>query len=387
MTETVPPQDHNTVDTRTTVPGLQVANVRKSFGATQVLKDVSLSVPKGELHSLLGASGSGKTTLLRIIGGFTDADSGNVTIEGRDVTWINPEQRHAGFVFQSYALFPHLNIFDNIAFGLRLQRRPKREIMRVVTDTCDLTRMPRALLRRKPSELSGGQQQRVAIARALATRPSVLLLDEPLSALDRKVRQEVREELKRIQHDAGITTVFVTHDQEEALYLADRVLVMDHGVIVQSDVGTRVYGLPQSEFVAGFIGSINLLPATVTWRDGEPLEATVAIGGKDVRVVDCIASRQVSARGEERGILAVRPEQILLAPHADAAASDHLTGRIAEIDFTGSTATVRIGVGSVTLSALVFSRDVLGQSGIAVGQDVALNFAPGTVVMAGDAST
>lgn len=363
--------------------GLAVEGVSKSFGPNEVLRNVSLSVPRGELHALLGASGSGKTTLLRIVGGFTEADSGSVLIDGADVTWNRPETRNAGFVFQNYALFPHLSIYENIAFGLRLRKVDKRGVREAVASACDLTQVPRSLLARKPNEVSGGQQQRIAIARALATRPAVLLLDEPLSALDRKVRQEVREELKRVQHESGITTIFVTHDQEEALYLADRVLVMADGAIVQSGRGPQLYGKPQSEFVAGFVGSVNLLPADLEWlRDGT-VAAGVRIGSRTLRVPGCVPSESVREDRAPRGLMAVRPEQLLLTPLSDEPpiGPSQAVGEVEEIDFTGPTATVRVDVGDRFLTVLVFSRDVLGGA-VRVGQRVAVAIAPGVILLA-----
>ena len=364
--------------------GLAVESVSKAFGSTVVLSDVSLSVPKGELHALLGASGSGKTTLLRIVGGFTDADAGTVMISGADVTWHRPEERNAGFVFQNYALFPHLTIYDNIAFGLRLRKMGKTQMREAVARACDLTRVPRSLLVRKPNEVSGGQQQRVAIARAMATRPAVLLLDEPLSALDRKVRQEVREELKRVQRESGITTVFVTHDQEEALFLADRVLVMDSGAIVQSGGGPQVYGRPQSEYVAGFVGSMNVMAAELEWPGDGTVIATMRIGRSDVRVAGCVPSDGLAAVRSSQGLVAVRPEQLLLSPFSGSSSlgRSECVGEITEIDFTGPTATVRVSVGDHTLSALVFSRDVLTGAAVQVGQRVTVGFAPGVIVLA-----
>jgi ABC-type Fe3+/spermidine/putrescine transport system ATPase subunit len=246
-----------------------------------------------------------------------------------------------------------------------------------------LTQVPRNLLGRKPNEVSGGQQQRIAIARALATRPAALLLDEPLSALDRKVRQEVREELKRVQRESGITTIFVTHDQEEALYLADRVLVMADGAIVQSGRGPHVYGKPQSEFVAGFVGSVNLLPAELEWLRDDTVTGVARIGGNALRVPGCVPSEPVIAGRAPRGLMAVRPEQLLLTPLLDESpiSASQGAGEVAEIDFTGPTATVRVDVGDRVLTALVLSRDVLGGA-IRVGQQVAVAITSGVIVLA-----
>jgi ABC-type Fe3+/spermidine/putrescine transport system ATPase subunit len=243
---------------------LRVAAVRRNFGATEVLRDITLHVPQGEFHTLLGPSGSGKTTLLKIVAGFSPADGGEVALAGRRITEEPPEHRNIGVVFQHYALFPHMTVAENIAFGPKMQGAPKGERLERVAEILRLVRLT-GFDHRRPAALSGGQQQRVALARALVIRPELLLLDEPLSALDRKVRQEVREELKRIQAETGVTTVMVTHDQEEALFLADRVLVLESGSVRQQGAPADIYRNPVDEF-AGFLGAINLLKVTV---DGE----------------------------------------------------------------------------------------------------------------------
>jgi sulfate/thiosulfate transport system ATP-binding protein len=246
--------------------GIEVRGLRKTFGRFVVLKDVSLSVASGELVALLGPSGSGKTTLLRIIAGLETADAGSVILEGEDATARNARERGVGFVFQHYALFRHMTVFENVAFGLRVRPRARRpdeaEIGRRVGQLLELVQLD-FMADRRPSELSGGQRQRVALARALAVEPKVLLLDEPFGALDAKVRQELRRWLRRLHDDIHLTSVFVTHDQEEALELADRVAVMNHGAIEQEGTPEDVVERPATPFVIGFLGTVNIFHGRV----------------------------------------------------------------------------------------------------------------------------
>lgn len=237
--------------------------VRKTFGSTVALEGLDLTLRPGELVSLLGPSGCGKTTALRIAAGFEKADSGTVTVSGTDITNLPAHKRNMGMVFQSYSLFPNLSVADNVDFGLRTRKIDKVTRHKRVTETLELVQLG-ALAGRFPHQLSGGQQQRVALARALAVQPEVLLLDEPLSALDAKVRATLRDEIRRIQTELGITTMFVTHDQEEALAISDRVGVMSNGRLEQLDTPMEVYRHPSSAFVARFVGSMNEIPAVVT---------------------------------------------------------------------------------------------------------------------------
>jgi sulfate transport system ATP-binding protein len=258
--------------------GIEVRGLRKAFGRFVVLNDVSLNVASGELVALLGPSGSGKTTLLRIIAGLEAADAGSVILEGEDATARNARDRRVGFVFQHYALFRHMSVFENVAFGLRVRPRGNRP------DEADIGRRVRQLLElvqldfmanRRPSELSGGQRQRVALARALAVEPKVLLLDEPFGALDAKVRQELRRWLRRLHDDIHLTSVFVTHDQEEALELADRVAVMNHGVIEQEGTPEEVVERPATPFVISFLGTVNIFHGRV--EDGRGIFGPLAV--------------------------------------------------------------------------------------------------------------
>src|SRR5271165_5101023 len=245
---------------------IEARNITKTFSSFTALGDVTLEIPSGELVALLGPSGSGKTTLLRIIAGLEFADSGNVRFDGRDITGRTAQERRVGFVFQHYALFRHMSVFENIAFGLRVrprQTRPSEEKIRAkVHELLKLIQLD-TLAQRYPSQLSGGQRQRIALARALAVRPSVLLLDEPFGALDAKVRQELRRWLRNLHDELHITSVFVTHDQEEALELADRVVVMNAGRIEQVGKSDEVYHHPATAFVYNFLGNVNLFHGRV----------------------------------------------------------------------------------------------------------------------------
>ncbi|MCC7165741.1 MAG: ABC transporter ATP-binding protein [Anaerolineae bacterium] len=241
---------------------LELQTLDKMFGTLPAVRNLSLAIEKGEFVSLLGPSGCGKTTTLRMIAGFESPDSGQIILDGQDITQLAPNKRGTGMVFQAYALFPNMSVYDNVAFGLDVTGRPKAEIDARVREMLALVRLEQTD-KRRPHELSGGQQQRIALARALAIRPRVLLLDEPLSALDAVVRVALRSEIRRIQSELNITTVYVTHDQEEALSISDRVVVMREGVIEQMGTPEEIYRTPQTRFVAAFIGTANQLEATV----------------------------------------------------------------------------------------------------------------------------
>jgi sulfate transport system ATP-binding protein len=241
---------------------IKIVGVTKQFGHFKALDDVSLEVPQGQLTALLGPSGSGKTTLLRIIAGLESADQGNVLYDDQDVTHRSARDRNVGFVFQHYALFRHMSVFENVAFGMRVRKEPKAEINRRVEELIGLVRLS-GMERRYPSQLSGGQRQRVALARALAIRPQLLLLDEPFGALDAKVRQELRQWLRRLHDEIGMTSVFVTHDQEEAFEVADQVVVMNRGKIEQFGSPREVFDRPANPFVMDFLGNVNVFSGRV----------------------------------------------------------------------------------------------------------------------------
>ncbi|WP_182086239.1 ABC transporter ATP-binding protein [Aureimonas sp. ME7] len=276
---------------------VDVSAVAKSYGKADILSDISTHFTQGSFTSLLGPSGSGKTTLLRIIAGFVAPDRGKVTIGGRDVTNVPVWARNIGMVFQSYALFPHMSVADNVAFGLARRGIRGAQARQEVDRALEMVRLP-GFGERKPKQLSGGQQQRVALARAIVTRPSVLLLDEPLSALDRRLRQEMQVELVRIQRESGLTTIFVTHDQEEALTLSDKVAILDRGRIVQIGAPTEVYERPANRFAAEFLGDTNFLDGTV--------EGDGAVLPSGERIVSALALPPAG----QRVTLAVRPEKI-----------------------------------------------------------------------------
>ncbi|MCY1389833.1 Spermidine/putrescine import ATP-binding protein PotA [compost metagenome] len=256
---------------------LSVERLNKSFGSTRVFNDIDFSAERGEFVTLLGPSGCGKSTLLRCISGLTAVDSGHILIDGHDVVPVSPQKRGIAMVFQSYALFPNMTVQQNVAFGLRMQKVPAEEARQRIAETLELVELT-GLTGRYPHQLSGGQCQRVALARSLITRPRLLLLDEPLSALDARIRKHLREQIRRIQQELRLTTVFVTHDQEEALVLSDRIVLMNAGRIVQSGDAQSLYTAPQNAFAAGFIGNYNLLDATQASRLlGRTCERQVAI--------------------------------------------------------------------------------------------------------------
>jgi spermidine/putrescine transport system ATP-binding protein len=290
---------------------IRLDRVTKTFGDTIAVDDLSLDIEEGEFFSMLGPSGCGKTTTLRMIGGFDDPTRGTIYLGGRDVTDLPPYRRDVNTVFQSYALFPHFNVFENVAFGLRRRKVDRSEIERRVRESLELVDLV-GFDRRKPGQMSGGQQQRVALARALVNRPKVLLLDEPLGALDLKLRKQMQLELKRIQEDVGITFIYVTHDQEEAMTMSNRLAVMRHGKAEQVGPPEDVYENPQTEFVASFLGASNLL-------DGELKEqrngtSTVLLTGGDP--VSLPSERAPFGSGETVKV-GVRPEKISIEPDDD----------------------------------------------------------------------
>ncbi len=264
-------------------PVLELQKIKKSFGREEILKGIDLQVASGEFITLLGSSGCGKTTTLRIVAGLESCDSGRVLLEGKDVTDEPPERRNVNMVFQNYALFPHMDVMGNIGYGLKLKGRKKAEIRQAVAKALDLVRLP-GYEDRMPSELSGGQRQRVAIARAIVNEPRVLLLDEPLGALDLQLRRQMQIELKRLQKQLGITFIYSTHDQEEALNMSDRIAVMKNGVFQQIDSPSVIYDRPRNAYVASFVGSANILQGTAVRRDGG---LYIRYCGGEAPVTDC----------------------------------------------------------------------------------------------------
>src|SRR3954468_4077178 len=289
-------------------PDIRLEGVTKRFGEMTAVDALDLEVPRGEFYALLGPSGCGKTTTLRMVGGFEDPTGGRVFLGGDDVTERPPYRRDVNTVFQSYALFPHLTVERNVAFGLERKKVGRDEVRKRVAETLELVQLS-GLDRRKPAELSGGQQQRVALARALVNRPRALLLDEPLGALDLRLRKQLQIELKRIQADVGITFVHVTHDQEEAMSMADTIAVMNHGKIEQAGSAPELYEAPRTEFVASFLGVSNLVDARLREADGA-LARVQTHDGVTLRVpTDCIGPH-----GSDAVRVGVRPEKVTLLP-------------------------------------------------------------------------
>src|SRR5271155_3120499 len=288
-------------------PYVQVDRITKSFGDFKAVDDVSLKIYKGEIFCLLGASGCGKTTLLRMLGGFETPSSGKIYIDGEDMTGIPPYERPVNMMFQSYALFPHMNVEQNVAFGLKQDRIPKHEIQERVATMLDLVKMGE-FAKRKPHQLSGGQRQRVALARSLVKRPKLLLLDEPLGALDKKLREHTQFELIGLQDKLGVTFVVVTHDKEEGMPLASRIGVMNHGEIVQAGTPSEIYEFPSSKFVADFVGSVNIFEGKLIEDEPE----YVRIGSEELGGTIYV-SHGISAAPEAIVWAAVRPEKIFMS--------------------------------------------------------------------------
>ncbi|CAN7363141.1 ABC transporter ATP-binding protein [Rhizobium sp. LjRoot254] len=288
--------------TNSPMPLLRIDQVAKSFGKTRAVDGVSLDIHENEFFALLGPSGCGKTTLLRMLAGFEALDSGQILLSGKDISPLPPEKRPLNLMFQSYALFPHMTVRQNLNYGLEMERLPRKVIRTRVDETLASTDLT-ALADRKPDQLSGGQKQRVALARALVKRPKVLLLDEPLGALDKKLRERMQLELKRLQHEAGITFIIVTHDQEEALVMADRMAILKDGKLLQAGTPEEIYEEPADRFVANFIGIMNFL-------DGE-------IDGTHAFVVDGSRHPIAVRHGPRKATLAVRPEHVRITERAD----------------------------------------------------------------------
>jgi len=291
---------------------VRLSGVTKSFGPFVAVDDLTLDIYEGEFFSLLGPSGCGKTTTLRMIAGFEEPDEGAIRVHGEAVQGVPPYKRPVNTVFQSYALFPHMTVFDNVAFGLRRAKVPKGEVSDRVAEACALVQLT-GYEKRKPAELSGGQQQRVALARALVNRPKVLLLDEPLGALDLKIRKELQLELKNLQHEVGITFVYVTHDQEEALTMSDRIAVMDGGKVRQVAEPTELYELPANRFVAGFIGQTNVFTGAVESLDEERAVLRTTGG----LAVETLVRDGVSVELGQEACATVRPEKVRFGPSGD----------------------------------------------------------------------
>jgi len=328
------------------MPFLEINSVNKVFQDITVVKNFNLHVEQGEFISFLGPSGCGKTTTLRIVAGFEQPSSGTVRLAGADITTQPPNRRNVGMVFQSYALFPNMTVADNVAFGLTLRKKPKDQIQRRVRELLELIHLPDRS-QNYPAQLSGGQQQRVALARALAFEPQVLLLDEPLSALDAKIRDELRVEIRRIQQRVGITTIYVTHDQQEAMALSDRVVVMSQGLVEQVGTPFEVYNYPQTSFVAAFVGTLNTLSCAVV----DAAQGTLACQGQVFETGAPIAHPAGHALA-----LMLRPEELRYGPGGG---QNRLAGEVLDVSFLGATVRVRLKLGGSTLTADLFNERML----------------------------
>jgi spermidine/putrescine transport system ATP-binding protein len=359
-------------------PEIRLTQLSKHFRDVRAVDGVSLDIGSGEFFSMLGPSGCGKTTTLRMVGGFELPTAGRIELRGRDVTFDPPDKRPVNMVFQNYALFPHLDVASNIAFGLRRRKVDKAEIERRVGEALDLVHLA-GYGKRKPNQLSGGQQQRVALARALVNRPNVLLLDEPLGALDLKLRKQLQVELKRIQVEVGITFVYVTHDQEEALTMSDRIAVMNHGQVEQLGTPEQLYERPATTFVADFIGTTNLLRGVV-----EGIEADAAI----VRLESgdrCRVGRHDRSAGQAID-LSLRPESIRIERRNGelvAGPLDRLGGTVEQVAYLGAGVQYQVRTGGgLTMTVLA------GKNGsrFARGDEVELAWSPAEALVLGDRS-
>ncbi|WP_370027349.1 ABC transporter ATP-binding protein [Planotetraspora sp. GP83] len=341
--------------TTTTTSLISIDGVSRRFGDVTALDSVSLDIRQGEFFALLGPSGCGKTTLLRILAGFEEPDTGSVRLDGADLLAVPAHRRPVNLMFQSYALFPHMSVEKNVAYGLEREKLPREEIRKRVSEVLETVGLG-AHARRRPHQLSGGQRQRVALARAIVKRPRLLLLDEPLSALDKKVRAEMQLELKRLQNEVGITFVVVTHDQEEAMSLADRIAVMQGGRVEQLDAPVALYDRPRTPFVADFIGANNLFPGTVTAKGLE-------VGGLGVLpapATGLAGDFQVGARA----LLAVRPERVRLG-------AGELRGTVVDVSFYGGTSHVALSVPGHEGHVLVATQ---GPARVETGTEVQLGW-------------
>ncbi len=326
---------------------VELRNVVKRFGDFTALHKADLDVPDGSFVTFLGPSGCGKTTTLRMIAGLLDPSEGDIHVRGKRINDVPIHRRNLGLVFQNYALFPHKTIFDNVAFGLKYRDVSRDEMTRRVRDALQLVQLPQ-VEDRLPNQLSGGQQQRIALARAIVIQPDVLLLDEPLSALDANLREEMRVELKRIQRELGVATVFVTHDQAEALAMSDKVVVMNHGRIEQVGTPEEVYNHPSTEFVAGFLGHSNILPGTVTGSDGNGVRVQVDNGP------ELLAEAGNHSRSQGEIVrLVVRAERIQLAEQHEAGEGvTVIDARVSAVDYQGQVVRYFLEAGPLSIQAI-----------------------------------
>ncbi len=342
---------------------LELTHIIKTFNQTTAVNDFNLAIEGGEFVSFLGPSGCGKTTTLRMVAGFEQPTSGQIVMDGVEITNKAPNQRNIGMVFQSYALFPNMKVTDNIGFGLKVAGKPSGEIKKRVAEMLALIKLEQ-LGDRYPFQLSGGQQQRVALARALAIRPKLLLLDEPLSALDAKIRVSLRNEIRAIQRQLGITTIYVTHDQEEALSLSDRVVVMNHSLIEQVGTPFEIYNFPKTAFVASFVGTLNSLPAEVL----DAATGLLRVDGQEIRTTQSLKT----AKNGDKVMLAIRPELFRL--NQTAVGENQLSGRVENILFLGAIVRIQVRLRETLLAMDTFNNPHLAVPSL--GEEVTVSFSP-----------
>lgn len=347
---------------------LDINNVSKTFGKTTAVKDFNLQIAKGELVSFLGPSGCGKTTTLRMVAGFEMPTQGEIIIDGKDVTNVPPNQRPVGMVFQAYALFPNMTVASNIGFGMKIQKKPQNEIDERVNEMLDLIHMP-GFGPRYPHQLSGGQQQRVALARALALRPEVLLLDEPLSALDAKIRVALRAEIRAIQQKLAITAIYVTHDQEEALSISDRVVVMNAGLMEQVGPPFEIYNFPKTEFVAQFVGTLNGAKAEVV----DPSARILKLDGQNIQT----SQKMDHLHSGEMVTIAIRPERMTFA--TEGMKNNVLDVKVDTITFLGSIVRIQVLLGEYSFFMDTFNNPYLELPKI--GEMVKITFSDEAVLL------
>ena len=328
---------------------LTLSNISKEYGGTTVVQDFNLEVEKGEFVSFLGPSGCGKTTTLRMVAGFEIPTTGTITMDGVDITKNAPNQRNVGMIFQAYALFPNMTVAQNIGFGLQIRRESKSVIKQRVDEMLGLIRLEQHA-NKYPFQLSGGQQQRVALARALANQPQILLLDEPLSALDAKIRVQLRSEIRAIQRKTGITAIFVTHDQEEALSISDRVVVMYEGKIEQVGTSFEIYNFPQTSFVANFVGTLNTANAEVT----DPSNGLISVDGIELKSA---AEDLKDKRKGDKITIAIRPERLHFA--SEGKRGNEFDCKIENITFLGSVVRIRVLIGDTKFNMDTFNNPFL----------------------------
>ena len=371
---------------------LELKNIKKSFQEGEdVLESICLTAKKGEFVTLLGSSGCGKTTTLRIIAGLEQPDSGQVFLDGKDVTSLEPNQRNVNTVFQNYALFPHMNVADNIGYGLKLKKTPKAEIIRRVKEMLELVQLS-GFEKRKPSELSGGQRQRVAIARALINNPEVLLLDEPLGALDLQLRRAMQHELKRLQKKLGITFIYITHDQEEAINMSDTIAVMNHGRFEQIGTPDEIYNYPKTSYVAKFVGNANILTGIAEnidfgGSDGDSGQITVKTGAGNIKIaMDTSATfdKGYQPQKGEKVTIAVRSENIRFEQKKAEDDSYGLTAEVIEKTFAGGQ--LRVVLKTREGKEIVASRYGI-DANVSVGEPVCCYFRPSDAVLVDREST